>query len=157
MKKLLFVFVVLVCVLFTSGVSATLIGNSDTLINSGWVSSNIGQDSIVNVQEVIRLWEPQYDTTLLTLVNEFQFEGEIRSGVYMAPSYIEFVSFKYGNNFEVWYNDQTQINFGQWDHALSHVREWNTQPVPEPATMLLFGSGLIGIAVVGRRKLLKKE
>jgi len=33
------------------------------------------------------------------------------------------------------------------------VIEGGTAPVPEPATMLLFGAGLVGVAVTGRKKL----
>jgi hypothetical protein len=49
--------------------------------------------------------------------------------------------------------DEVEINFGG-SAAIDNIR---STPVPEPATMLLLGSGLIAIAGVGRKKILKRE
>lgn len=94
-------------------------------------------------------------------------EDEIIAGTLFFTPGTEYVSLKWDadkGGFGLWYvANVTSLDFPiltDFDvltYGLSHYREWNstennTGHVPEPATMLLFGLGLLTLSGISRRK-----
>lgn len=90
-----------------------------------------------------------------------------QSGTWASGGPLNFYSLKASNKYALYWENPSSLA-GTWSTIdllnaghngktleLSHISGYTASPVPEPATMLLLGGGLVGLAGFGRKKFKK--
>jgi hypothetical protein len=141
---------------------------SGTLVNFQDDGGNVGATLSNGVSYDHGTWDSYYDVNLVagnyiatvTQYNNFNNSGLLSGGfVYDSVPNFTFVN-SFGGATQpyfngVWDNNDPRTSFWQF-HLLNVEQASQGGQVPEPATILLLGSGLIGLAGYGRKKLFKR-
>ena len=140
-------------------------------VNPGWVGTAGGRppDNVNGydynlLNEIIVAWNDFYapPEPSLELLTDNSFDYVSGPSMTWTENY-QYLSVKYAGYVDLFHVDGltsfnwtgSQIGARQ---GFSHARLWNANPVPvpEPATIILIGTGLFGLVGFNRKKLIKK-
>ncbi len=128
----------------TGSFDDSLIGG-DIISGNGTIAVSTITDLVITVGSEIFTDLDDNGSGLLTIVNGTVIDGNGPAGFVYA-----------GTNPQLFTSDATETFIGtQSDYSTNIFGTWNTfnlTPVPVPAAVWLFGSGLLGLAGVARRK-----